>query len=271
MRLAVRHETQYRYESPLAYSIQQLRLTPYESMHQRVLQWHLEAPEILQPVIDPFGNRMHNLSVQRPLRAIQLVAQGVVEVDSLVAGELPVSSRDHISPLVFTVPGPLTEPDERLRQFALDHIPPSPSREDMLALCETVRSRIRYATGITGTASTASHALELGMGVCQDSAHVSIAAFHVHHIPCRYVSGYFYPGDRSEFASHAWIDVWLADRNTERGGHWISLDPTHGGFATDRHIRLAVGRDYESAAPIRGVRSGGGEEHLQVQVIVSPA
>jgi transglutaminase-like putative cysteine protease len=100
---------------------------------------------------------------------------------------------------------------------------------------------------------------------------VSIAVCHVRGIPCRYVSGYFYPGARSEFASHAWIDVWLADRNSERGGHWVSLDPTHGGFATDRHIRLAVGRDYESAAPIRGVRSGGGEEQLQVQVTVAPA
>ncbi|MCZ3114950.1 transglutaminase family protein, partial [Acinetobacter baumannii] len=37
-----------------------------------------------------------------------------------------------------------------------------------------------------------------------------------------------------------------------------------------RHIRLAVGRDYRSAAPIRGVREGGGTESLSVQILIEP-
>jgi transglutaminase-like putative cysteine protease len=176
-----------------------------------------------------------------------------------------------MSPLVFTVPGPLTEVDENLGAFARKHLPDAPTRDDLLQLCEAVRGAIRYTRGLTGSASTAGQALQLGAGVCQDSAHVTIAACHASGIPSRYVSGYFFPGDRPEFASHAWVDVWLADRTAERGGNWISLDPTHGGFATDRHIRLAVGRDYDSAAPIRGVRAGGGNEQLQVSVQVAPA
>ena len=37
----------------------------------------------------------------------------------------------------------------------------------------------------------------------------------------------------------------------------------------DSYCRLAIGRDYDSAAPVRGVRHGGGDEKLEVHVSVS--
>jgi len=33
-------------------------------------------------------------------------------------------------------------------------------------------------------------------------------------------------------------------------------------------LRLAVGHDYNAVSPIRGVRSGGGEETMQIEVSV---
>ena len=72
-------------------------------------------------------------------------------------------------------------------------------------------------------------------------------------MPARYVSGYLYTGDTSEAASHAWVDVWLG---AEIG--WQSLDVTHKCPAVRTYCRLAVGRDYLDAAPVRGVRHGGG-------------
>jgi transglutaminase-like putative cysteine protease len=65
-------------------------------------------------------------------------------------------------------------------------------------------------------------------------------------------------------ASHAWVDVWLGK---ERG--WISLDVTHGEQTGGHHCRLAVGRDYLDAAPVRGVRRGGGQGTMVVSVTVS--
>ena len=47
---------------------------------------------------------------------------------------------------------------------------------------------------------------------------------------------------------------------------WLSLDVTHGEAAGAAHCRLAVGRDYLDAAPVRGVRRGGGREQLSVAV-----
>jgi hypothetical protein len=40
-------------------------------------------------------------------------------------------------------------------------------------------------------------------------------------------------------------------------------------MATERHCRLAVGRDYLDACPVRGVRRGGGSEQMEVLVRVS--
>ena len=65
-------------------------------------------------------------------------------------------------------------------------------------------------------------------------------------------------------ASHAWIDFCI-DINE---GKWISVDITHACLIDSRHIRLAVGRDYYSAAPVKGVRSGGGFEALSASISI---
>jgi transglutaminase-like putative cysteine protease len=109
--------------------------------------------------------------------------------------------------------------------------------------------------------STASQALALGNGVCQDHAHLMLACCRARGVPARYVSGYIDPGDAEHTASHAWVDVWL-----DNG--WVSVDVTHAAFASGHYCRLAVARDYEAAAPVRGSRVGGKEEKMSVDVSV---
>ena len=76
--------------------------------------------------------------------------------------------------------------------------------------------------GTTNVHTTADEALAAGRGVCQDFAHVMIAACRVRGIPARYVSGYLYDprANGGEGASHAWVDVHVADtagsRSTRR-------------------------------------------------------
>jgi transglutaminase-like putative cysteine protease len=83
-------------------------------------------------------------------------------------------------------------------------------------------------------------------------------------MPARYVSGYIYTGDTGEAASHAWVDVWLG---ADIG--WQSIDVTHSRSAVRNYCRLAVGRDYLDAAPVRGVRQGGGGEKMEANVLVT--
>jgi hypothetical protein len=49
----------------------------------------------------------------------------------------------------------------------------------------------------------------------------------------------------------------------------VSIDVTHCDRAGPAHCRLAVGRDYLDAGPVRGVRRGGGPEELRVMVNVA--
>ena len=44
------------------------------------------------------------------------------------------------------------------------------------------------------------------------------------------------------------------------------MDPTHDQVAGERHIAVAVGRDYQDAAPTRGVFRGGPAGTLSVSV-----
>ncbi len=110
-------------------------------------------------------------------------------------------------------------------------------------------------------------ALKERRGVCQDFSHVMLALVRALGIPCRYVSGYLVrdfsaeSGERSvEDESHAWVEAWLPELG------WVGFDPTNNLVACNRHVRVAVGRDYDDVPPTRGVFIGAAETELSVGV-----
>ena len=139
-----------------------------------------------------------------------------------------------------------------------------PSVADLVALASAVADKVQYRKGSTGVETTALEAFDWELGVCQDQAHVFIAACRASGWPARYVSGYFHSPASPELASHAWADVCL-DIAARR---WLSIDITHLSTMDERHVRLAVGPDYAACAPVRGVREGGGDELMSVRVLV---
>ena len=176
---------------------------------------------------------------------------------------------------------PLSEADESVRAFSHAVLPQGmrgPS--DALALAEAIRDRVAYETGVTAVSSTASQALALGRGVCQDHAHLFLAASRELGVPARYVSGYLHPGDSSHAASHAWAEVRLPDaaptaadgRDASHGmaGGWLGYDISNQCLADGRYVKLAIGADYLDACPVRGVRTGGGLETMRAEVLVKP-
>jgi transglutaminase-like putative cysteine protease len=194
-----------------------------------------------------------------PHDSIRVVVTGSVELGPPAGGE---PAERELSPLVFAVATPLTAADEPVREFAARSLRKAGRAADFLALAESICAAVTYESGITGVTSTAAHALELGRGVCQDHAHLFIACCRAAGVPARYVSGYVDPGHSDQAASHAWAEVWIESEG------WAGIDVTHRELASESHCRLAIGRDYLSAAPVRGVRTGGGEESLRVQVSV---
>ncbi len=264
MQLSIRHETIYRYTSVIAYTIQQLRLTPRQEAHQHATSWHIDTTAgRCHAFADAFGNLSHTLTITGGHSEVSIIASGIVETSPLDRGRL--AGKEVLSPLVFTVPTRLTEPTAEITTFAAQYLAPGPRSDELLALAQAIRGKVVYQSGTTGVTSSAADALRLGSGVCQDHAHLFLACCHAQGIPARYVSGYIDAGTTAHAESHAWVDVWVDE--VDYSG-WVTIDVTHAAFAGDAYCRLAIGRDYDSAAPVRGVRRGGGDELLSVRVDV---
>jgi transglutaminase-like putative cysteine protease len=261
MQLHIRHETRYRYDKPVKYSVQSLHLTPRRDPSQRALTWSISAPGRRLEQIDAHGNIQHLLTIEQPHREIQIVVRGVVETTE-TEGRQDDGPLSHLAYLASTA---LTAPNDELKAFArkaVEHAKDPRARAE--ALAEAVLGVVRYKTGASDVQDSAVAAFKSGEGVCQDHAHVYLASARTLGIPARYVSGYVYTGETSEAASHAWVDVWLGP---EVG--WRSMDVTHQRPAVGTYCRLAVGRDYLDAAPVRGVRHGGGGERMEANVLVA--
>jgi transglutaminase-like putative cysteine protease len=267
MPLLIRHETIYRYAEPVRHSVQALKLTPRFEEQQRTLRWELITPGRRTERLDAFGNVTHLLTIEVPHDQIRIVVSGSLDV----RGSAPMPERGLLSPLVYRAVTALTAPDPALEALAYRHArsvrqdtaDPAAIATALLELAASVCEAVRYRSGATTVADTAATSLARGEGVCQDQTHVFLACCRLLGVPARYVSGYLDSGHEHEVASHAWVDVWLGE-----GVGWYALDVTHQRAVDGRYCRLAVGRDYLDAAPVRGVRRGGGAEQLEVRVRV---
>lgn len=263
MLLAVDHRTRYVYDRPLAHTIQQLRLTPRDVPGQKVLKWTVEVPgiETAASYTDSFGNLVQVVSHQEAASELEVVARGLVETEDRagVVGQ-PASPANDIVFLRFTN---LTRANPAIRRLG-----GVAATSDPLAgfhqLMEAIHEKVAYRTGVTQVHTSAVDALNAGEGVCQDHAHIFIAAARSIGVPARYVSGYLLlEDDQDSEAHHAWAEVHMP------GLGWVGFDVSNRICPTDRYIRLSIGLDSRSAAPIRGVQFGGTEENLQVEVSVS--
>lgn len=259
MRVRVEHTTHYHYDAPLRHSVQYLRLVPSSNARQHVLSWRLETPGTPVEMRDGYGNVLHLLTLDRAVSEIVLRSTGVVETASTI-DEAPDLVK--LSPLVFLRPSTLAVADPAMAEFAEPFRPRCRTLSGLLDLAGAVLARLPFQPGVTAVHSTAAEAFEAANGVCQDHAHVFIGCCRHLGVPARYVSGYLYePDTGTHVHSHAWAEAWVMDR-------WRSFDITNGSPAGEHHIRVAVGPDYLDACPVRGMRSGGGEERMSAAALV---
>jgi transglutaminase-like putative cysteine protease len=268
MKLNIRHHTEYSYSTPVSASVQYLRLWPRSDPVQRVLSWHIATPGIgqsgLQPWRDGFGNQAHTLVVNTPHDRLTLDIHGQVETTE-THGIVPLDEFGP-PPEAFLRATPLTAADDAVRDFA-GRFQAERARSTLNALhtlTAAIHDTVTYVQGDTHVHSTAGESLALGSGVCQDHAHLFIACCRHWGLPARYVSGYLHTDaeDGRHLATHAWAEALI-----EHLG-WVSFDPSNRQSATHAYVRLAVACDYQGAAPVRGVRRGGGDEELHVTVQV---
>ena len=267
MRLHVRHQTAYHYDRPIAYAIQTLRLSPQPYDGMSVLHWRI-AGETRRPLpgfIDGFGNLTHCHTVNHPHTSAAVFVEG--EVETRDTGGVILGAAETLPPAFFLRRTKLTEPVPGIVALAGDSMIGAAPMDRLMALMEAVSTKVAYQPGVTFSKTTAGEALGLGAGVCQDHAHIFIAAARSSGIPARYVGGYLWPGEGGpdEQASHAWAEAFVPDVG------WVGFDASNNLLAYEAHIRTAVGLDYWEAAPVRGLRRGDAEETLAVKVHVTRA
>lgn len=271
------HRTTYTYPLDVTDSYGRAVLTPRDLPDQHRLAHTVDvdpAPADQAEEVDYFGNVTTYFGVTDPHRRLVVTARSQVEVTRTVPEptDLPGTGWEQVAQAVadgsgLSTPGDLVAlremqlpsaqvvPDDAVRAFAAPAFAPDrPLREVVRDLCHRIATGMAYRTGSTTVHTTQAELLAQGAGVCQDFAHLAIAALRAHGLPARYVSGYLEtrPGPdrprlRGADASHAWFSVWLP------GYGWWDVDPTNDRFVDDCYVVLGWGRDYHDVPPLRGV------------------
>jgi transglutaminase-like putative cysteine protease len=268
MRICISHKTHYRYERPVKALTQILRLTPRRHDGQHVRKWRIE-PSVdgrLRPREDTFGNAVHVFSADATVEEITVCVTGEVETHDTAGVVLGAIER--LPELFYLRDTDLTAADEGIRDLAGSIGNGSPDRLAMLhRLLEALHGQVAFDTQPTHVATTAAEAFAMRRGVCQDLTHIFIAAARYLDIPARYVSGYLYRVDGivEQEAGHAWAEAKVP------GLGWVGFDAANGISVSEAHVRVAIGLDYLGAAPVRGSRTGGGSERLDVSLKVDSA
>jgi transglutaminase-like putative cysteine protease len=280
---SVRHTTTFRYEPAVRESLMEVRLQPRSDGDQRCLSFTLTvdpAANVMQ-YQDFTGNTVHHFDIAGSHAQVKVTAQSNVEVQSVPAPR-PADSGDwaDLDALVaggdyweMLLPSHFVQSGDLLEQLAREL--GCGRRGNPLSLLselnEAIYKLFAYVPNSTKVDSPIEEALRTRAGVCQDFAHIMLALVRRLKIPCRYVSGYMFhrdevKTDRSlEGASHAWVEALIP-----RLG-WVAFDPTNDLVGADRHIRVAIGRDYADVPPTRGVYKGEAQSELSVSVTVTPA
>jgi transglutaminase-like putative cysteine protease len=277
VKLAVRHETRFTYDTVVTHGLSEARVLPRVTPTQSVR--HAEVTVEPQPDErtehpDFFGNRVLYLALSRPHSVLSVTATAEVELGEAITGPAADEPWDVIAwapDLVqFIVGSPLVDADRAVADYARESFPPGrPLREAVTDLTGRIHRDFVYRPGVTTVLTPVSEVMAQRNGVCQDFAHLEIACLRSLGLPARYVSGHVESapvdgggGLVGAGASHAWCAVALPD------GGWLDVDPTNR-LVTPAHVTLAWGRDYSDVAPLNGVVFTEGGHRLSVAVTVT--
>jgi transglutaminase-like putative cysteine protease len=282
MLLDIRHLTEYRYAAPVRESVMELWVQPQKNARQRLISFDLELdpPAQLFSYVDAFANAVYHFDVPQPHDLLTIRSRALVETEppeelpeALDGGEWGRLNSHFVQGECFDFlkPNGFVTETAALKAFAKSHHIDDLRHNDPLSavrdLCGAIYEAFEYEPGVTRADSPIDDTLKAGRGVCQDFAHIMIAICRSWGVPARYVSGYLFTdrneGDRSDpDATHAWVEVFLPSLR------WVGFDPTNNVIAGERHVVVAVGRDYADVPPSRGVYKGEADSELAVGVSV---
>lgn len=284
-RYQISHRTFYEYGSPVIQSNHLLHLAPREIANQKIVRHNLiiePAPAWRSDRVDYFGNPMTLISVEEEHSKLSVNSLSEIEVspankpdfNASVAWERVASGAQTLPAEVsqFACASEFAASSSALYDFArISFVDGLPLLEGARRLMERIYKEFHFDNSTTDVSTPVSQVLEQKSGVCQDFAHLMIAAIRSLGLPARYVSGYIltHPPegqiklDGSD-ASHAWVSVW------DPTAGWVDFDPTNNLVNSPEHVSIAFGRDFDDVSPISGVLLGGGQHTVGVAVTMKP-
>jgi len=283
----IRHKTTFSYEEVVSVSHHVLHLAPRRHPQQTCFESETivdPAPAVDSVGEDYFGNPIQHLTVQKPHKQFVVDAHSRVEVRpaaeplaleqsvpwEAVREQLAAYDALDVYELVFESPYVVGNTD--VYEYALQSFwPGRPILAATMDLTSRIFREFQYRGGVSDVSTPVGEVFAMRQGVCQDFAHLMIAALRSLGLAARYVSGYLLtrpPEGKEKLigsdASHAWVSVYAGDLG------WVDFDPTNNVIPGVDHITFAWGRDYGDVSPINGFIVGGGAHQVTVAVDVSP-
>lgn len=272
----IHHITKYQYDRPVAESINEVRIFPYQCNEQELLQHDIiitNHPSV-HVYKDYWGNKAGTFNILEPHGELivesKLVVRTVYDTNILENSKagydvLISDIKDNLQLIELIKPDAIKEQDQ-ITKIVDTFFDMHASIKDIVEGCSTyIFNNFTYTKGITTVETTIDEILDHKQGVCQDFAHLLLQILRTMEIPCRYVSGYVCPnksGMRGEGATHAWVEAWLPDAG------WMGIDPTNNAWVGNHHVKLAVGRNFEDCSVVKGTFKGVALQDLYVFVSV---
>jgi transglutaminase-like putative cysteine protease len=281
MHFAIRFLTEYRYDTTVTDNLNALRVRPATTSTQRCDEFHtrIEPEARVSRYLDYFGTEVLEFGV--PTSHDHLTIDVRARVVTSPPAEPPDGSWESLRSSAyidaageFALPWqdqPAISGLEELEQALGAETP----LETLETLCELVPDRFEYRPGATYVGSTVEHLLEVGAGVCQDFAHLSLVLLRRRGIAARYVSGYLWAApqddgqDSVEVDTHAWLEALLPGTDGHGEPVWVSADPTNRRLTGETHVKIGHGRFYADVPPVKGLYLGGARSELHSAVTMS--
>ncbi|MFN6163041.1 MAG: DUF2126 domain-containing protein [Planctomycetota bacterium] len=271
IRVALHHETTYRYDRLVGLGPQIVRLRPAPHCRTKICSYSMRViPEqhFCNWQQDPQGNYLARLVFPKQTRSLSIEVDLVAEMTAInpfdfflepYAESFPFRYEDwllkELAPFLHTMhAGP------RLKAWvaSVDRSP-KPTIQAITDLNRRLHGEIKYEIRMEPGVQTPEETLERQNGSCRDSAWLLVQIFRHLGVAARFASGYLIQlapdvkaidgpsGPDEDFTDlHAWAEIYLP------GAGWVGLDPTSGLLCGEGHLPLACTPEPSSAAPISG-------------------
>jgi transglutaminase-like putative cysteine protease len=270
------HKTIYNYEWEALESYSRVKISPMDTLCQ-IVGFNTIKVEPDVPIYfhkDFFGNSVYEFSV--PFRHKNLEITSISEVTNYMPSSEPLKSEITVGEAQkwfknyeyefydYLNESPYIKITPLVREFAEKVLSPHRKLIDAIIDINQMFTKVfTYKSGSTQINTPVDEVIMKKTGVCQDFSHTMISMLRSHNIASRYISGYIEthdPGMVGSEQSHAWLDVYIPEYS------WFGMDPTNNMTSSDKHIRVAQGRDFDDVSPVRGTFKGSGRQTLKVEV-----